>query len=253
MRDVKEEEVVNRITKMAAKLHFSGDRSSILGMKVSADVTNWGTWMTTKRSWPPSLPRWTKTFSIPYKQNKLLLLYSCVLFNNQSCEHMFGHSPIKFFGLEFDYSGHQAQCVAVATNRADNSQSLPFLSTFCIFKHIVIWQFVYFFKSLPEISHLPNFCLCVLLVDSAVDGEKNLEKKTREVADIGVYQFSWNFLQRGCDTTMNSLTSLVFFSRLFSPSKVSSTTNSHVLNVVTYVGNMKKKKTVRHLEQAIYE
>ena len=36
MRDVKEEEVVNRITKMAAKLHFSGDRSSILGMKVSA-------------------------------------------------------------------------------------------------------------------------------------------------------------------------------------------------------------------------
>ena len=50
VRDVKEEEVVNRITKMAAKLHFSGDRSSILGMKVSADVTNWGTWMTTKRS-----------------------------------------------------------------------------------------------------------------------------------------------------------------------------------------------------------
>ena len=42
VRDVKEEEVVNRITKMAAKLHFSGDRSSILGMKVSADVTNWG-------------------------------------------------------------------------------------------------------------------------------------------------------------------------------------------------------------------
>ena len=30
------------------------------------------------------------------------------------------------------------------------------------------------------------------MVDSAVDGEKNLEKKTREVADIGVYQFSWN-------------------------------------------------------------
>ena len=50
VRDVKEEEVVNRITKMAAKLHFSGDQSSILGMKVSADVTNWGTWMTTKRS-----------------------------------------------------------------------------------------------------------------------------------------------------------------------------------------------------------
>ena len=29
MSDVKEEEVVNRITKMAAELHFSGDRSSI--------------------------------------------------------------------------------------------------------------------------------------------------------------------------------------------------------------------------------
>ena len=50
MSDVKEEEVVNRITKMAAKLHFSGDWSSILGMKVSADVTNWGTSMTSKRS-----------------------------------------------------------------------------------------------------------------------------------------------------------------------------------------------------------
>ena len=48
--DIKEEEVMNRITKMATELHFSGDRSSILGMKVSADVTNWGTWMTTKRS-----------------------------------------------------------------------------------------------------------------------------------------------------------------------------------------------------------
>ena len=57
-----------------------------------------------------------------------------------------------------------------------------------------------------------------------------------------IHQFSWNFLQRRCDTTMSSLTSLVFFSRLFSPSKVSSTTNSHVLNVVTYVGNMRRKK-----------
>ena len=50
MRDVKEEEEVNRITKMVAKLHFSGDQSSISGMKVSAELTNWGTWMTTKRS-----------------------------------------------------------------------------------------------------------------------------------------------------------------------------------------------------------
>ena len=33
MSDIKEEEVVNRITKLAAELHFSGDRSSISGMK----------------------------------------------------------------------------------------------------------------------------------------------------------------------------------------------------------------------------
>ena len=32
MSDVKEEEVVNRVTKMAAELHFSGDWSSISGM-----------------------------------------------------------------------------------------------------------------------------------------------------------------------------------------------------------------------------
>ena len=162
-----------------------------------------------------------------------------------------GFSITTYLEIEFDYSGHQAQCVAVATNRADNSQSLPFLSTFCIFKHIVIWQFAYFFKSLPEISHLPNFCSCVLLVDGAVDGEKNLEKKTREVADIGVYQFSWNFLQRGCDTTMNSLTSLVFFSRLFSPSKVSSTTNSHVLNVVPHVESKQKNLDVNQYHPSI--
>ena len=34
MSDVKEEEVMSRVTKMAAELHFSGDRSSISGMKV---------------------------------------------------------------------------------------------------------------------------------------------------------------------------------------------------------------------------
>ena len=51
MSDVKEEEVMNRIIKMAAMLHFSGDRSSISGMK-AAEVTSWSrrTWMTTKRS-----------------------------------------------------------------------------------------------------------------------------------------------------------------------------------------------------------
>ena len=32
--------MVNRIIKMATELHFSGDQSSISGMKVSAEVTN---------------------------------------------------------------------------------------------------------------------------------------------------------------------------------------------------------------------
>ena len=45
MNNVKEEEVVNRITKMVAELHFSGDRSSISGMKVPAEVANWS-WRT---------------------------------------------------------------------------------------------------------------------------------------------------------------------------------------------------------------
>ena len=52
MSDVKEEELAIRINKMAAELHFSGDQSSISGMKVPAEVLNWSwrTWMTTKRS-----------------------------------------------------------------------------------------------------------------------------------------------------------------------------------------------------------
>ena len=52
MSDVKEEEVVIRVTKMAAELHFSGDQSSISGMKVPAEVTNmsWRSWMTKKRN-----------------------------------------------------------------------------------------------------------------------------------------------------------------------------------------------------------
>ena len=51
MSDVKEEEEVNRITNVVAELHFSGDRSSISGMK-AAEVMSWSwrTWMTTKRS-----------------------------------------------------------------------------------------------------------------------------------------------------------------------------------------------------------
>ena len=40
MSDVKEEEGVNRVTKMAAELHFSGDWSSISGMKVPGCQNN---------------------------------------------------------------------------------------------------------------------------------------------------------------------------------------------------------------------
>ena len=40
MSDVKKEDVVNRITMMAAELHFSVDRSSISGMK-AAEETSW--------------------------------------------------------------------------------------------------------------------------------------------------------------------------------------------------------------------
>ena len=36
-------------------------------------------------------------------------------------------------------------------------------------------------------------------VDATMDGKDNKEEKTREGVDIRMYQFSWNFLQLGCD------------------------------------------------------
>ena len=36
-----------------------------------------------------------------------------------------------------------------------------------------------------------------LVVDNTVDGKKNLEEKTREVADIKMHHITRNFLQRG--------------------------------------------------------
>ena len=36
-----------------------------------------------------------------------------------------------------------------------------------------------------------------LVVDNIVDGKKNLEEKTREVADIKMHHITRNFLQRG--------------------------------------------------------
>ena len=40
---------------------------------------------------------------------------------------------------------------------------------------------------------------CELVIDDTVDGKENLEKKTREVTEIRMYHFGWNFLQLGCD------------------------------------------------------
>ena len=38
---------------------------------------------------------------------------------------------------------------------------------------------------------------CELVFDDTVDGEENLEEKTREVADIKMHHITRNFLQRG--------------------------------------------------------
>ena len=40
---------------------------------------------------------------------------------------------------------------------------------------------------------------CELVMDGTVVGKANKEEKTREVADIRIYHFSWKFLQLGCD------------------------------------------------------
>ena len=59
MSDVKEEEVVNRITKMAAELHFFGDRSSISGKMENMDDKTSEVDRQVCQDWP-------KLFSIPY-------------------------------------------------------------------------------------------------------------------------------------------------------------------------------------------
>ena len=40
-----------------------------------------------------------------------------------------------------------------------------------------------------------------LVVNHTVGGEDNQEEKTMEVADIRMYHFCWNFLQKGFDMT----------------------------------------------------
>ena len=40
---------------------------------------------------------------------------------------------------------------------------------------------------------------CEFEIDNPVDGKDIKEEKTREVAEIRMYHFSWNFLQLGYD------------------------------------------------------
>ena len=47
--------------------------------------------------------------------------------------------------------------------------------------------------------HLSTFCSCGLMVDGTVDGKVKKKEKTREVADIGMYNFGWNLIELGCD------------------------------------------------------
>ena len=49
---------------------------------------------------------------------------------------------------------------------------------------------------------MPTFCSFGLVVDGTVDGKNNKEEKTREVADIRMYHFRWNFLPHGCDNVI---------------------------------------------------
>ena len=46
---------------------------------------------------------------------------------------------------------------------------------------------------------MPNFCSCSLVVEVTVDSKDNEAEKTREVADIRIYHFGWNFSQKRCD------------------------------------------------------
>ena len=68
---------------------------------------------------------------------------------------------------------------------------------------------------------------CELVVDDTLDGENNLEKKTREVSEFMVVSHPrWRKFQLNWYTPM-SATSLVFSSRFFSPSTAPSTNNMH--------------------------
>ena len=76
-------------------------------------------------------------------------------------------------------------------------------------------------------TYVTTLRTCELVVDDTLDGENNLEKKTREVSEFMVVSHPrWRKFQLNWYTPM-SATSLVFSSRFFSPSTAPSTNNMH--------------------------
>ena len=51
---------------------------------------------------------------------------------------------------------------------------------------------------------MPTFCSCGLVVDGTVESKDNEAEKTREIADMRIYHFSWNFLHIRCDELLTS-------------------------------------------------
>ena len=54
-------------------------------------------------------------------------------------------------------------------------------------------------KKLIPSSGVTTISTCELVDKDTVDGRDNLKEKTREVTDIRIHRFAWNFLQQGCD------------------------------------------------------
>ena len=54
-------------------------------------------------------------------------------------------------------------------------------------------------KVIYTLTCLTRLSTWELVVDDTMDGKDNLEEKTREVADIQMYHYGWNFLQLGSE------------------------------------------------------
>ena len=54
-------------------------------------------------------------------------------------------------------------------------------------------------KVIYTLTCLTRLSTWELVVDNTMDGKDNLEEKTREVADIQMYHYGWNFLQLGSE------------------------------------------------------